>query len=201
MVMHMVSWVFIGFVASILFTPGPTNTLLASSGVRAGFKKSLLLIPAEAFGYLIAITFWGILIEKIAIHFPLLPAVLKLCSAAYLLILAFKLWKSSLQEASLTLVPILKRELFLATLLNPKAVLFATAVFPPLAWVNAQYYVPHMLTFLLILIPVGFFWIFIGQFLSSGKISWLNQNTLQRAATVILILFCVPLSYSALKSF
>lgn len=197
----MVSWVFIGFVASILFTPGPTNTLLASSGVKVGFKKSLLLIPAEAFGYLIAITFWGLLIERIADHASFFPAFLKLCSAAYLLYLALKLWQASFQEASLTLATIRKRELFTATLLNPKAVLFATAVFPPVAWIDAQHYVPHMLAFLLILIPVGFFWIFIGQFLNSGRVSWLNQNTLQRSATFILLLFCVPLSYSALKGF
>ena len=55
----MISWLFIGLVAAILLTPGPTNTLLASSGIQVGFRKTFRLIPAEAFGYLIAITFWG----------------------------------------------------------------------------------------------------------------------------------------------
>ena len=59
----MISWFFIGLVITILFTPGPTNTLLASSGVQVGIKRSLLLIPAEAIGYILAITVWGLFIE------------------------------------------------------------------------------------------------------------------------------------------
>lgn len=74
----MISWFFIGLVATILLTPGPTNTLLASSGIQVGFKKTFRLIPAEAFGYLIAISLWGILIGKISVHLPLLPTILKL---------------------------------------------------------------------------------------------------------------------------
>ena len=91
-----------------------------------------------------------------------------------------------------------KFELFCATLLNPKGILFATAVFPSSAWVIANDYVAHMLSFLLLLIPIGFFWIYMGDILNSGKIKWINQANLQRTATVILICFCVPLSYSAL---
>lgn len=55
----MVSFMFIGLVVTILLTPGPTNTLLASAGIQAGVKQSLKLIPAEVMGYLIAITSWG----------------------------------------------------------------------------------------------------------------------------------------------
>lgn len=60
----MISWLFIGLVATILLTPGPTNTLLASSGVQVGLKKSAKLIPAEVLGYVISISAWGMLIGK-----------------------------------------------------------------------------------------------------------------------------------------
>lgn len=84
----MISWLFIGLVVTILLTPGPTNTLLASSGIHAGFKKSFRLIPAEALGYVAAISFWGLLIGKIALYVPSLPHILKLFSAGYILFLA-----------------------------------------------------------------------------------------------------------------
>lgn len=193
----MVSWLFIGLVVSILFTPGPTNTLLASSGIQLGFKKSILLIPAEAFGYLISISFWGILIDRISIYAPALPPLLKLCSAIYIFYLALKLWRSSFEDSSFKMTSISKRELFLATLLNPKGILFATAIFPAKAWLQTDHYVAHMLCFLFLLIPIGFFWIYIGDILSTGKIKWLNQRNLQRVATIVLIFFCVPISYSA----
>ena len=196
----MVSWLFLGLVASILLTPGPTNTLLASSGVQVGFKQSIFLIPAEAFGYLIAISIWGILVDRIAVFAPALPSILKLCSASYIFFFFLKLWRASFKDSNLNVVMIGKLELFFATLLNPKGILFATAVFPASAWIIPNEYVAHMLNFLLLLIPIGFFWIYMGKILNSGKIKWLNQANLQRTATVILICFCVPLSYSALNN-
>ncbi|ENX07244.1 hypothetical protein F898_01667 [Acinetobacter courvalinii] len=97
----MISWFFIGLVITILLTPGPTNTLLASSGIQVGLRQSLLLIPAEAVGYIIAITAWGMLIGKVSATFPLLPTFLKLLSAAYIIFLAIKLWRTANQDVVL----------------------------------------------------------------------------------------------------
>lgn len=81
----MISWLFVSLVITILLTPGPTNTLLASSGIESGIRKSLKLIPAEAFGYLIAISVWGFLIDSIADKFPVIPPIMKLLSATYII--------------------------------------------------------------------------------------------------------------------
>ena len=194
----MISLLFIGLVVSILLTPGPTNTLLASSGIQVGIRKSFRLIPAEAFGYLIAITAWGFLIGKVAIYMPLLPTILKLFSATYIIFLAIKLWRTANVEVSFSQPTIRARELFLATLLNPKALLFASAVFPVIAWKSMNYYIAHMLVFLLLIIPIAFFWTCIGSFLASNKIAWLNQRNLQKTASLVLFSFSIPLSYSAL---
>lgn len=65
----MVSFLFIGLVVTILLTPGPTNTLLASAGIQAGVKHSLKLIPAEVIGYLIAITSWVFYLNRCLISY------------------------------------------------------------------------------------------------------------------------------------
>lgn len=194
----MISWFFIGLVITILLTPGPTNTLLASSGIQVGLRKSFRLIPAEAFGYLISITLWGFLIGKISVNLPLLPTILKLFSAGYILFLALRLWRTATVSENFIQKGIRARELFVATLLNPKALLFASAIFPAIAWTNPRYYVAHMLVFLLLIVPIAFFWTFIGSVLASNKIRWLNQANLQRTASLVLVSFSIPLSYSAL---
>lgn len=194
----MISWFFIGLVVTILLTPGPTNTLLASSGIQVGVRKSFRLIPAEAFGYLISITLWGFLIGKISVHMPLLPPILKLFSAGYILFLAVRLWKTAGAAEEYNQATIGPGQLFAATLLNPKALLFASAIFPAIAWVDSRYYVAHMMVFLLLIIPIAFLWTLIGSILSANKISWLNQCNLQKTASLVLMCFSIPLSYTAI---
>lgn len=194
----MISWLFIGLVTTILLTPGPTNTLLASSGIQVGVRKSFRLIPAEAIGYFISISCWGFLIGKVTSHLPALPTILKLFSAGYMLYLAIKLWRTSNVEQDFAQPTIGIRELFFATLLNPKALLFASAIFPSIAWLNMHYYVAHMLMFLLLIIPIAFFWTVIGSVLASNKVRWLNQSNMQKTASLVIMSFSIPLSYSAI---
>lgn len=194
----MISIYFIGLVVTILLTPGPTNTLLASSGIQVGVRKSFRLIPAEAFGYFISITLWGFLIGKVSIHFPLLPTILKLFSAAYILFLAIRLWKTANVSQDFNQPTIGAGTLFTATLLNPKALLFASAIFPAIAWVELPYYISHMVVFLVLIIPIAFLWTVIGSVLTSNKVSWLNQSIMQKTASLVLMIFSIPLSYSAL---
>ena len=194
----MISWFFIGLVITILFTPGPTNTLLASSGVQVGVRKSLLLIPAEALGYIVAITAWGMLIGKVSTAVPLLPTFLKLMSAGYILYLAIKLWRTANQQVALNQPTIRPRELLFATLLNPKALLFASAIFPAVAWKSQDIYLAHMSAFVGLILPIALFWISVGDMLATNKVKWLSQSKLQRTASVVLISFSIPISYSAL---
>ncbi|MEG0197417.1 LysE family translocator [Acinetobacter sp.] len=196
----MISWLFIGLVVTILLTPGPTNTLLASSGIQVGVRQSLRLIPAESMGYLIAITTWGMIIGTVSIQFPIIPTFLKLLSALYIIFLAIKLWKTADIEASYNQPTIRARELFCATLLNPKALLFASAIFPSTAWLTMQVYLLHIGLFLLLIVPIALFWTFIGSILASNKVRWLNQSNLQKTASLVLISFSIPLSYSAILS-
>ena len=196
----MISWLFIGLVVTILLTPGPTNTLLASSGIQVGVRQSLRLIPAESIGYLISITVWGVIIGALSSQFQIISIFLKLLSALYIIFLAIKLWKTADIEASYNQPTIRARELFCATLMNPKALIFASAIFPTTAWLTMQAYVVHMGLFLLLIAPIALFWTFIGSILASNKVRWLNQSNLQKTASLVLISFSIPLSYSALLS-
>ncbi|EFF83566.1 hypothetical protein HMP0015_0959, partial [Acinetobacter haemolyticus ATCC 19194] len=81
----MVTFLFFGLIITILLTPGPTNTLLASSGIQIGIKRSLKLIPSEVLGYFIAITAWGFLLESVSHYIPWLPPLIKLLSAAFII--------------------------------------------------------------------------------------------------------------------
>ncbi|MCU7698728.1 LysE family transporter [Acinetobacter sp. AYS6] len=194
----MISWLFIGLVATILLTPGPTNTLLASSGVQVGLRKSVKLIPAEVLGYVISISAWGMLIGKVSTTLPLLPPILKLLSACYIIFLAIKLWHTANQEVEFNQPTIRTRELFCATLLNPKALLFASAIFPVAAWSDFHIYLVHMMAYLVLITPIALFWIFLGSVLASKKVGWLNQTNLQKTASLVLVSFSIPISYSAL---
>lgn len=196
----MISWLFIGLVVTILLTPGPTNTLLASSGIQVGVRQSLRLIPAESIGYLISITVWGVIIGTVSSRFPILPIFLKLLSALYIIFLAIKLWKTADIEASYNLPTIRARELFCATLLNPKALLFASAIFPSSAWLTLNNYLVHIGMFLILIVPIALFWTFIGSILATNKVRWLNQSNLQKTASLVLVSFSIPLGYSALLS-
>ncbi len=100
--------------------PRPNHTLLASSGVQVGLKKSAKLIPAEVLGYVISISAWGMLIGKVSATLPFLPPMLKLLSACYIIFLAIKLWHTANQQFELDQPTIRPRELFCATLLNLK---------------------------------------------------------------------------------
>ncbi|RPE30745.1 threonine/homoserine/homoserine lactone efflux protein [Acinetobacter sp. BIGb0102] len=197
----MVSFLFIGLIITILLTPGPTNTLLASSGIQVGVKHSLKLIPSEVLGYLIAITTWGFLLESVSHLVPWLPPLLKLFSAVFIIYLAVKLWLTSTKEIDLNQPLITSKALFVATLLNPKALLFASAVFPHTAWLNPDQYFIHMGTFLALITPIAFLWIAFGTMLISNKVVWLNQLNLQRTAAFILTFFAMPLAFSAITSF
>ncbi|MEB3754844.1 LysE family translocator [Acinetobacter sp. MD2(2019)] len=193
----MISWIFIGLVMAILLTPGPTNTLLASSGIRIGLLQSLKLIPAEAIGYILAISIWGFFVDWIAQSFPLLPMLMKLLSASYIIYLAMKLWKTAQHNIELNSPLIQPKELFAATLLNPKALLFACAVFPANTWLHWSNYLSNMALFLILVLPIALFWIAFGQLLAKSQVQWLTPFHLQRTASVVLMSFSLPMSYAA----
>ena len=77
------------FVSSI--TPGPNNLMLMSSGANFGFKLTLPHMFGVAIGFTLMIVLVGLGVIQIFDQFPVSYQILKVCSIAYLLYLAFKI--------------------------------------------------------------------------------------------------------------
>ena len=111
------------------------------------------------------------------------------------------MWKSADSEIVQNKPIITVKELLVTTLLNPKALLFASGVFPAESFLRLESYAGHMVTFLLLIVPISLFWIVLGFALSNNKLRFLTQSRLQKFASVILTIFTIPLSYSAIVNF
>jgi threonine/homoserine/homoserine lactone efflux protein len=176
----------------LLLTPGPTNTLLAVAGGSAGFRRSLHLIAAEAAGYLLTIvplaTFAG---PYLATH-PTAASAIKLCSAVWVLLLAAKLWTNSPAGIGAPLVTF--RQVFVTTVLNPKALIFGLVLLPH---GSLQAMLPWLGMFLAIVLTVACLW------LSSGATLIRRANgefppLLRRIAASLLLCFAAGLAGSSL---
>jgi threonine/homoserine/homoserine lactone efflux protein len=185
----------------VLITPGPTNTLLAAAGLRQGVRRSLPLIAAELAGYLVSISAWGRFLAHAAHALPWLPSLLRVAAGVYIAYLAIDMWRAavalpdSTQRTGQRTSGI--RTLFVATLLNPKGLLFGGTIFPAIAFTHLPAYGLAMLTFACLAVPIALAWIAFGAALGNGKL-WLDPVKMQRGASIVLGVFSVSLAWAAL---
>ena len=183
---------FILAVLTVLGTPGPTNTLLATSGATVGVGRSLPLLGGELAGYLIAIATIRLLLGPVIHAYPLVGVGLKLAVAVYLGWVAIRLWRRDTAltgEASAVSIS----SVFITTLLNPKALIFA------LTFIPAEH--PQLLWFFVafaVTVPsVGFGWILIGRAIGAAS-GEKHAGVVQRIASVALVGFAGWIAASTL---
>jgi threonine/homoserine/homoserine lactone efflux protein len=143
-------------VLAVLATPGPTNSLLAAAGAANGWRRSLPLVPAEAAGYLLTILAVGLVLGPWIAAAPTIAVVLRATVGAYLILLAVRLWRHGADLRSERMVT--PPQVFLTTLLNPKALVFALGIVPfgaPRVW-------PYLMGFTILLVAVALGWIAFG---------------------------------------
>lgn len=170
-------------VATILATPGPTNTLMATSGATAGIVRSLPLLMAEIAGYLIAILMIRAVLAPLVHAYPAIGIALRMAVALYLVWLAVKLWRRPLAlDAEASAVTI--ANVFVTTLLNPKALIFALTVFPQ---ENAPHLLVYFAAFAATVIAAGGGWIVLGHLLKGAAGS--RAGLIPRVASVALVGF------------
>ena len=155
-------WLFLLAVLTVLATPGPTNTLLATAGATAGLRPSLHLLLAELSGYLISIGLIRAILGPVFVAVPWLAIVLKVAVALYLVWIAIEVWRKSLSVERGGAVTF--RRVFVTTLLNPKALIFALAIFPHEPLVPAT----HLALFVVSVGLCGFGWVAAGRTLSAA---------------------------------
>lgn len=170
-------------VLAILGTPGPTNTLLATSSALVGVRRSLPLIVAELSGYLLSIAALHFVFGSLLARYPAVGSLLRALVALYLLAAAYELWNRR-GEIGTQPSGIGFERVFVTTLLNPKAIVFAFGVLPltaPHAW-------GYVAAFALLVVLAASSWIAIGA-LAGRAAGGLRSRTVPRVSAVVLTLF------------
>lgn len=182
--------IFIVAVLSLLATPGPTNTLLATSGATAGVQRSLVLLAGELGGYLISIAVLRIVLGPVISAQPVVGIALKIAVAAYLAWIAVTLWRRSASLTGEGAVSL--RAVFVTTLLNPKALVFAFGIIPAeheMLWA-------YVAAFAVTVPVVGFAWVVIGSVIGAAS-GEKHAGLVRKVASVALVGFAALLVRSA----
>ena len=187
-------FMFVAASVALLITPGPTNTLLATSGAAIGVRRSLPLLMGELGGYLAAIFILRLIAGPAIAATPAIELALRMMVAAYLLYLALKLW----QQGSVQLDagrPVTFGRVFVTTLFNPKGIVFAFTILPQdmelrglAAWLAA----------LALIIPsIGSLWIATGSSLRHGSQGRITPTVVYRISALALTVLAGAVSAHA----
>lgn len=186
---------FVFAVLALLATPGPTNTLMAAAGAQRGVGRSLPLLAGELGGYLIAITVWIELVGVAATSQPLVPVMAKFIAAAFLVWSAWKLWANA-GHADLAQRGITLGRVFATTLVNPKALVFAFAIFPPVGFVARLPYL-GLLAALVVTTAIG--WMTLGMTAARSSAGLLTSSRVERITAVALAVFATLLAVQTVQ--
>ncbi len=114
-------------VLALLLTPGPTNSLMLLAGAERGLASAARLIPAELAGYLVTVVPLTVVGQSALAAWPDLRLAVALAAAAWVAVLALRLWRLPARAAAATIGA---RALFVTTALNPKALIFGLVLLP-----------------------------------------------------------------------
>ena len=116
-------------ILALLLTPGPTNTLLFVAGSERGWTGAMRLIPAELAGYLLTTVPLAIAGAHLVAAVPAIRPVIALLAGFWVAWLAFRLWRlpATAQGGGQS---VQAGNVFVTTLLNPKALLFGLVLLP-----------------------------------------------------------------------
>ena len=152
---------FLSAALALLVAPGPTNTLMGLAGAQHGLPRVVRLLPAELFGYLATVVPLAWLGAAAFGQWPLAAFALKAMAAAWVMVLAVRLWRAG--DRADTASAVTARRVCLTTLLNPKALIFGLVLLPPPGHAD---FPPRLALFCLLVAGVAIAW---------GTAGWLTQ--------------------------
>lgn len=180
--------------ALLLAMPGPTNMLLLAAGSTAPLRACLLLLPVVFCAYQIAIWPLVLLHGWLGVWQALAGLTLKSIACGVVLLLAWRLWRRAGKGATGDMPLVSARSVFWVTLFNPKSLVFAFAILPPvtgLGDVTAQ-----VALFAILVAASGVAWIAVGRVMAASPLrqpaAWLG-----RGIAIVLCLFAVLLAMAA----
>ncbi len=140
-------------------------------------------MPAELFGYLISVLAISEVIDTTLWKWPWLAIPVRLFVAGYLIVLATHLWRRvSLMDPGSG--PISVKYVFVTTLLNPKAMIFALIVNP----LHSVSGLPRILAFSAMVLFMSVSWILAGTAIRRGLLPTGGYSTICRVGAVSWIL-------------
>lgn len=178
---------------ALLFSPGPTNTLLAVGGASRGLRRSLVLTVAEVTAYLLVVTPLALFGGPFLQGHPVVAETVKLVAATWVIYLAVRLWQTPPATGpDRTVTP---ARIFITTLLNPKGLIIGLAILPATGSLAAL--LPWLAGLAGIIVVASLLWIAAGATLGRLTESGLPQP-LRRGAAGYLGIVALGLVASAL---
>ena len=175
---------------ALLLAPGPTNTLMAVAGAQRGLGHVLRLLPAEMLGYAITIGPLLWLGAPLLARWPALGAGLTLAAAAWVLVLAVRLWRPGPDGADMAGID--PRRVCLTTILNPKAAVFGLVLLPAPTSAGLAL---RLALFLLMVAGAALAWATLGALSRRGAGASQDPRLVQRIASAWLA--CIALTLIA----
>jgi threonine/homoserine/homoserine lactone efflux protein len=182
---------FVAAATALLVVPGPTNSLIATKGAMSGLRPTILVLPAELCGYMLAIFGWALGLGAVATAVPSVMLAAKVLAGAILIHSSYRLWRfggNRLQRGHIG-----ARDVFWVTLSNPKALVFALTIVPHLSRGDVQLALPYLCGLGAIIFTIGVGWTILGVVVARGFSSVLSTSTFARVGAVVIFGFAVGL--------
>jgi threonine/homoserine/homoserine lactone efflux protein len=187
------------FTLAILFllcTPGPTNTLMALGGYARGWVRALPLIGGELGGYLLVIIPVATLAAPFFHAYPQASLIAKIAAVLWVLYLSIHLWAST-KKADDASGEISVRQVFVTTVLNPKALIIALVIMPH---GDLMMLAPWLLLFAGLVLLAANGWIVFGRLMRGTRGFEVKPMVIRRVAAACLLLFAIILASSSIQS-